>query len=631
MGVRDVRRAILASLILLAVWIVLFRLSHWLIAADRGLDITDETMYLLSATSDSIWGFPFGNHTRPLLRVCGGDIACFRSTGFLIFFAVSLALTMSVQRALREDSHDRALLTRASQALLALGATLLFYTSFVSRTPSYNWVNAVGILIAAAAHVQLMSRRPELSRRLVYALEFAAAAGIFYSTPGKPSTPILLLFSYGVIRACSSTILESVLSVGRQLLAVTLLVAVSVTIGLWRSDFVSLFRHALSAPTPGGAAQTPLGAIRVLLEVPQTLPETAWTLALSPRFGLLLASLALTSWLRRRVPGRLADASFLGALLLAVSAVLYRVAKPESLFFGSDAVFRGCVALAITLGTVRAFSASAGWWSPRREKSIATQPWRDRVSLYVYLLALPAVFSFGSSNGFETMFGLFPLPALLVLIGLTATRDQLVGAATRITLVAFVVVIGTFARSTALEHPYRTAPIDSESERTEISDSALLVERQLHDLILAMQTDARDAGFEVGTGLVSLDWRWQSFTPLVLGATPPATMVTTHNVNLALFRHNAQRFANPGFLEEAWITVTPRQNIPEQAEEAVDSVIREFERLARRPFPEAYRCIGDYGTTQLWRPRSSHEVGDTTCPLKGPYPYDLNAGFKRPE
>ena len=69
MGVRDVRRAILASLILLAVWIVLFRLSHWLIAADRGLDITDETMYLLSATSDSIWGFPFGNHTRPLLRV----------------------------------------------------------------------------------------------------------------------------------------------------------------------------------------------------------------------------------------------------------------------------------------------------------------------------------------------------------------------------------------------------------------------------------------------------------------------------------------------------------------------------------------------------------------------------------
>jgi len=489
----------------------------------------------------------------------------------------------------------------------------------------------VGILIAAAAHVQLMSRRPELSRRLVYALEFAAAAGIFYSTPGKPSTPILLMLSYGVVRACSSSIRESVLSVGRQLLAVTLLVAASVTIGLWRSDFVTLFRHFLSAPTPAGATQTPLGAISVLLEVPQTLIETARALALSPRFGPLFATLALATWLRRRIPGRVADASFLGALLLVFSAVLFRITTPERLFFGSGVVFRACIALALTFGTVRAFSTPARWSSPRREKSITPQAWQDSVALYGYLLTLPAVFSFGSSNGFEIMFGLFPLPALLVLIGLTSTRDQLVGAAMRITLVTFVVVIGTFARSTALKTPYRTAQIASEAERVEILDSTLLVERQLHDLILAMQTDARDAGFEVGTGLVSLDWRWQSFTPLVLGATPPATMVTTHNMNLELFRHNAQRFANPGFLEEAWITVTPGQNIPEQAEEAVDSVIGEFERLARRPFPDAYRCIGDYGTTQLWRPRASDEARDTTCPLKGPYPYDLNGGFIRPE
>ena len=622
------RRASLIALLLALSSYVLFRIAHWLIAADRGLDITDETMYLLSATSDATWGSPFGWHTKPLLQVCGGDIACFRSAGFVVLFAASLALTMSVYSVLRGFKKSVGPLTILYQSLLAFGATLLFYTGFLSRTPAYNWVNAIGILVAAAAHVRLLGQTPLSSFHRRWLLEGIAAAGIFFSAPGKPSSPFLLLFIFGVACTYVSTFRQSVLSIGRQLVATAFLLVASVAVGFWRGDFIALFKHALTAPTPAGANQTPLGAARAVLQVPLDAVERAWAYALDPRFGPLLVTLAAATWMRSRSPGRLTDAAFLGAFLPLVARAITAFARPERIYFGSGALYELSIALLLAFGVVRAVSYVA---ERRTLTERGPRTWWFHAVLLAYLLALPAIFSFGSSNGFKTMFGLFPLPVILVLAQLATVQDRFAQRAMQISLVTLVVLIGMFARSTAIDTPYRTASIASATEPVEILGSSLLVEPHLGGLIQAMQTDARSAGFEGGTGLVSLDWEWQSFTPLALGAQPPTTMVTTHNMLLERFRHNAKRFANPKFLENAWITVTPDRHIPEPAQPAVNAVILEFEALVRRSFPDAYRCIGDYGTTQLGRPRTAGEPQDTSCPLKGSFPYDLNGGFIRPD
>lgn len=628
MGIHYVRRATLATLICLAVGIVLFRLSHWLIAADRGLDITDETMYLLSANSEATWMAPFGWHTKPILRVCGGDIACLRTAGFVVLFSVSLVLTMSVFRVTRRTHQPSAFWSLLNQLFLVTGATLLFYTSFLSRTPSYNWVNAVGILVAAAAHVQLLSSRKHRSGPVPRGLEWLAAAGLLFSAAGKPSSPFLLLLLFCVLCSWALSPRDALVSVGRQVIAVAFLLTLCVAARIWPRDFVTVYQHLLTAPRDPsqlGAAQTPTGAVSAVFQSLGQTVEQALTYALSPRFAPLLLGLALASWLTRRAASRLAHALFIGALLLLVAAVFFRITRPENLFYGSGAVLRAFIALFLAFGVIRAFASGSS--ETGRRVASASKQGLSQAALFAYLLALPVVFSFGSSNGLEVMFTLFPLPALLALAQLSQGRERLIRAAMQFTLATFVVLVGLLSRSTALESPYRSAPITSEFREVQILGSALLVEQRLSDLIHTMQTDSRAAGFTPGTALVSLDWEWQSFSPLALGATPPATMVTTQYSQLDLFRHNAERFAEPAFLDGAWLTITPTRNVPEHGQKAVKAILAEFESLAQREFPKAYRCIGDYGITQVWRPKMIGEPGDTSCPNRGPYPYFLDQGY----
>jgi hypothetical protein len=627
------RRTPLIALLLAISSYALFLVAGWLIAADRGLDITDETMYLLSATSDATWMAPFGWHTKPLLRVCGGDIACFRSAGFTVLFAASLALTVSVFRAAFGDKKVLRPPALVSQFFLAFGATLLFYTGFLSRTPSYNWVNAVGILVTAAAHVQLLGDRQRIHRFVPSGLEWAAAAGIFFSAAGKPSSPLLLLLLFAALCAYSSSLRYSLLSAGRQVVAVGLLFVVSIIARFWPNDFASIFQHLLTAPrapTALGEAQTPVGAADKLLRSLGNAVSQAWTYAVSPRFGPLLVVLALTAWLRRHIQSRLAGAVFLTTLVLVLSAVLVRITTPENLFYGSGAVFRAWIALLLAFGVIRV----VGLTRDRAKCSDPTLPHTStggcRATVVLYLLALPAIFSFGSSNGLEVMFALFPLPGILVLMQLAAVEDRLIQGAMHFALVFSVVMIGMLSRSAALESPYRSAPIASDLRTTELLGSKLLVEPQLAELIFTMQSDSRDAGFGPGTNLVSLDWEWQSFNPVALGATPPATMVTTQYTDLELFRHNAKRFSNPAFLDHAWVTVTPIRQIPDGGQPAVNAVIAEFEALAGREFPESYRCVGDYGITQVWRPKTVSEPVDINCPDRGPFPYLLDRGYVGP-
>jgi hypothetical protein len=537
---------------------------------------------------------------------------------------------MSVFRATRRTHQPLAFWSLLNQLFLAVGATLLFYTSFLSRTPSYNWVNAVGILVAAAAHVQLLSRRRHDPGLIPKGLEWLAAAGVLFSAAGKPSSPFMLLLLFCLLHSWASSPRNALVSVGRQIIAVAFLLTLCVAARLWPSDFAATYQHLLTAPratTQLGAAQTPTGAVRAVFRSLGHTVEQASTYALSPRFAPLLLGLALASWLTRRAPSRLTQATFSCALFLLASAVFSRITTPENLFFGSGAMFRAFIALFLVFGVIRAFASGAS--QPARHVANANAPKQGRIqaSIFTYLLALPVVFSFGSSNGLEVMFTLFPLPALLALAQLSQGRERLIRMAMQFTLATFVVLAGLLSRSIALESPYRSAPITSEFKEVQILGSALFVEERLSDLIHTMQADSRAAGFTPGTALVSLDWEWQSFSPLALGATPPATMVATHTAQLDLFRHNAERFAKPSFMNGAWVTITPSRNVPAHGQRAANAILAEFESLAQREFPEAYRCIGDYGITQVWRPKTTGEAGGATCPIRGPYPYFLDQGY----
>ena len=77
------------SLLALAVmWVVLGRV----IASDRGLDLGDESLYLVAADPPNLqaaWAYPFGWSTRPFFWIVGYDIAAFRTLGAVLLFVVS--------------------------------------------------------------------------------------------------------------------------------------------------------------------------------------------------------------------------------------------------------------------------------------------------------------------------------------------------------------------------------------------------------------------------------------------------------------------------------------------------------------------------------------------------------------
>jgi hypothetical protein len=70
------------------IWIIVKQL----LASDRGLDLTDEGLYLLDANPPSntaAWGFPWGWHTGPFFQIVNYNISSFRTLGGVLLVLLS--------------------------------------------------------------------------------------------------------------------------------------------------------------------------------------------------------------------------------------------------------------------------------------------------------------------------------------------------------------------------------------------------------------------------------------------------------------------------------------------------------------------------------------------------------------
>ena len=152
----SLRRLSFTSIASVAVLVVLWWLLNRVLASSRGLDLSDEGLYLLAADPPSpsaSWGFPSGWHTHPLFALVGYDIASFRTLGAVVLFVAFAWLGWA---SVRVVTAARELTTTQRQFLLFTGVLVgglgsLFYYAPMLRTPSYNWLNLVGIAISAAA------------------------------------------------------------------------------------------------------------------------------------------------------------------------------------------------------------------------------------------------------------------------------------------------------------------------------------------------------------------------------------------------------------------------------------------------------------------------------------------------
>lgn len=264
-AIRGLSRAGLAAFFVLGLWALLRNL----LAADRGLDLTDEGLYLLAADPPSLtaaWGTPAGWHTAPLFRAVGYDVADFRTLGALLLVIASavlgflaVALGQRVRHA-GSDRSDRG--ERAVGALLGGLGGLLYYGGLV-RTPSYNWVTVFGATLAAVGLLTIVTSRlaatassreggsvPLLADpRMMFLGVVVSGFGAFFTVPAKPTTPIF----FAVLAVPLLRFGGDFRFVVRTVVAITgaafaFLVA-AVALGFWPVDFMRVFLAAVLGPS----------------------------------------------------------------------------------------------------------------------------------------------------------------------------------------------------------------------------------------------------------------------------------------------------------------------------------------------------------------------------------------------
>ena len=189
------RGAFRVALALLGAAVVLWPLLAWGFATDRGIGFQDEGLYLLAADPPSPtagWVTPFGWHTAPFFEVVGHDIARFRTLGLWLLVLAGALLGHTVGRRIAGEGNDRAARsTRIGVATIgALGAPLL--ASGFLRTPGYNWVNLLGLMLAITGTVLASTVAADTtalwrSLRLHVAIALLAL-GVWFTVPAKPSS-----------------------------------------------------------------------------------------------------------------------------------------------------------------------------------------------------------------------------------------------------------------------------------------------------------------------------------------------------------------------------------------------------------------------------------------------------------
>lgn len=179
-GALERRLVFAVDLLLLCVGAALLVLVLWV--EDRGLDLTDESLYLLAARSpeDVVAVTNFGHYTGLLYGLAHGDLAWFRRLGTLALLAVGLGLVAALGPYLRRDTD--APRSWALPAALAVYGVLGFYSNHWIPSPGYQWLTLVGTLAGCAGVALALGSVPRL-RSAGAVLYGAAGVLVFMSKP----------------------------------------------------------------------------------------------------------------------------------------------------------------------------------------------------------------------------------------------------------------------------------------------------------------------------------------------------------------------------------------------------------------------------------------------------------------
>lgn len=461
---------LLASVASIAVVVCLY------VNLDRGLDLTDESYYLLWIDHPNAYGIAssmFGFVLSPAYHFLEGDPAALRHLGLILLALVAAAMSWT---AVRLNSHRKLLLVDEIVILFAAAATVVTYYYWWLPTPSYNWLPLVATFPLLTGILLVQHGKAAVGSALLVGLSGVLAFA------GKPTTGIgfalVYLFSVTVIDGFSLRTLHHIALSGIICLALTGLAAF-IVIDPW----LALAQARAYADFFGIAPAT--GSLFRGLAAP-----LGYYVAGAAALMACCARASVARW---------------SGLVAAIAAV----AVASRLFAVSYGELQGMMVMTVSLAVV----ANCLAWTPERPG------WR---SLFVPLLAhiMPWFAAFGTTNSLTNQVSLY---VALPLTGVIATAYLCFGSrdwrapATACIAPVFAVV----ALYNAAIAPYRLASgLNTQVYPVKVGGGVLKVDSRTRDFIETLRRQAVEAGLKAGTLILDFSGDTPGIA-FLLGGRPP--------------------------------------------------------------------------------------------------------------
>ncbi len=604
-------RRITGSMVALVGGIGLWWLVAWTFSTDRGIGFRDEGLYLLAAdppTATARWVTPFGWHTAPFFRLLGHDVADLRTFAIWVLVLSGGWMGWTIGAHLvGGDKSTHARLSRWGVALVgALGAPLL--TSSFLRTPGYNWVNLVGLLLATTGAVMAAMLRRDTPSFWRSARAHGAAAvlalGMWFTIPAKPSTAPLFAIAAAVFvgahlhrRTWSFALLTTTWGLGWT--------ALGLVLGWWPTNFLWVLRQSASFP-PLDRNQTIRGAF---IDVLRT-PKVAWQdlVLLRPATVVLMVVATVAAVVAFRL-GRTAVApralrvaplviSAVAAVGTAVPWPLLGLPKPLSRFD-----WYGTTNAAVLLFVGALLHTLANWYLTDRDEL--------RRGLAIAGLCIAAVFMFGFGSAMSIYHQAALAAALMwcaaaavvIVVGGPRLREAAIGV---VVAAAATMLVSNMVDSR--HHPFDSTDIATQTTPTRVGvhGAELRLDPSTSDFLVRLQRDATDAGFCSGTRLIGMAWGWTSTTAVAIGAT-----VNEHLIMTIFGYPAAADVLDVTILDltapewrDAWVATTDPAGITADQSAELRSALDRLPAVTGRTFPDDFTLEVDVDGFQLWRPVS---------------------------
>jgi hypothetical protein len=487
----------------------------------------------------------------------------------------------------------------------ALGAPLL--TSGLLRTPGYNWVNLIGLMLAATGTLLAAHLDTERMWRSSAAHTAAAtlALGVVFTVPAKPSSAPLFAITAAVFLA---------VHLRRRLIGFTAVTAAwaaawtgtALATRLWPVSFLRVLASSATFP-PLDRNQTIPGAFRDAVRQ----PRVAWndlTLLRPTTVALMViaAGVALVAQRRSTMPQWVRHSPLVLATIAAVGTAVpwpvLGVPNPAVRFDWYGTTNAGVLLFVGALLHVIAHSATTHWAMVRRSLGAAG-----------VLIAVVFIFGFGSAMSIYHQAALAASVmwcAAAVVATATGGRNARTVALTALSLGAVALFTSNLVDSR--HHPFDSTDVAAQTTPVELGSGTLLLDQPTASFVHRLQRSATDAGFCPGDRLIGVVWDWTSTTAVALRATVPEHLVLTiygYPLQADVLDVTIDDLGSPEW-HDAWVlTSDPALLTPERATVLRDALDRLPDAVGRT-FPTGYTLVADTDGTQLWRPT---DVTPPTC------------------